>query len=178
MHQGRDIPRCNGRAGGCCEPAVAGGVQSPAEEGALEEASAEGACGLGLATHLRAIAGSPFTAANQESRSISLLQAAKEIERQKKIIDDYARICKSMSRDLSAAKIDAATQDNINHPAHYTATAVEPINVIEEWQLGFHLGNCVKYLARCELKGKPIEDLEKARWYLDREIHRRKVARG
>ena len=173
MHQGRDIPRCNGRAGGCCEPKVASRMQSPSEEGALEEASAEGACGLRLATYLRDVA-TNF----EPATSMLFLQAAKEIERQKKIIDDYARICKSMSRDLSAAKIDAASQDNINHPAHYTATAVEPINVIEEWQLGFHLGNCVKYLARCELKGKPIEDLEKARWYLDREIHRRKVARG
>lgn len=64
--------------------------------------------------------------------------------------------------------------DMIDHPPHYTATAIEPIDVIEAWQLGFHLGNCLKYLARCERKGRPIEDLEKARWYLDREIARRK----
>ena len=68
--------------------------------------------------------------------------------------------------------------DAINHPPHYTATAVEPIDVIEAWGLGFHLGCAVKYIARCELKGRPIEDLEKARWYLDREIARRKAARG
>lgn len=64
--------------------------------------------------------------------------------------------------------------DMIDHPPHYTATLVEPINVIEAWHLSFHLGNCVKYIARCDLKGKPIEDLEKARWYLDREIAKRK----
>lgn len=68
--------------------------------------------------------------------------------------------------------------DMIDHPPHYTATAVEPIDVIEAWGLGFHLGCCLKYLARCELKGRPIEDLEKARWYLDREIVRRKSKRG
>lgn len=152
MHQGRNVQGCDAGACGVCEPEVACGMQSPAEEDQGQEASAEGACGLEIAQCLR------------------------EIERQKKIIDDYARICKAMSRDLSVAKIDAAAKDNISHPAHYTATAVEPINVIEEWQLGFHLGNAVKYIARCELKGKPIEDLEKARWYLDREIHRRKVA--
>ena len=64
--------------------------------------------------------------------------------------------------------------DSVNHPPHYTASAVEPINVIEAWRLSFHLGNCVKYIARCDLKGKPIEDLEKARWYLEREIAKRK----
>ncbi len=67
--------------------------------------------------------------------------------------------------------------DNINHPPHYTATAVEPINVIEAWELGFCLGNTVKYIARCGRKGgdeKRLEDLEKARWYLNREIERLK----
>lgn len=64
--------------------------------------------------------------------------------------------------------------DQINHPPHYTATEIEPINVIESWKLGFCLGNVVKYIARAEHKGTPIADLEKARWYLDREIQKRK----
>ena len=75
-------------------------------------------------------------------------------------------------RDLPPMKIEKV--DAVNHPSHYTASAVEPIDVIEAWKLGFHLGNCLKYIARCELKGRPLEDLEKARWYLDREIARRK----
>lgn len=62
--------------------------------------------------------------------------------------------------------------DPINHPPHYTATAVEPIDVIEAWELGFHLGNAVKYIARHAHKGSAIDDLRKARWYLDREISR------
>jgi Protein of unknwon function (DUF3310) len=61
----------------------------------------------------------------------------------------------------------------INHPPHYTAAAIEPIDVIEDWKLGFHLGNVVKYLARAEHKGAPLEDLQKAAWYLNREIQRR-----
>lgn len=63
--------------------------------------------------------------------------------------------------------------DPINHPAHYARSAVEPINAIEAWELGFHLGNAVKYLARAGHKGDALEDLKKARWYLDREIERR-----
>lgn len=64
----------------------------------------------------------------------------------------------------------------VDHPAHYGGSAdpYEAIKVIEAWQLGFNLGNAVKYVARAERKGSPIEDLEKARWYLDREIANRK----
>lgn len=62
--------------------------------------------------------------------------------------------------------------DMIDKPPHYTYAAIEPIDVIEAWGLGFHLGNAVKYIARAEHKGRQLEDLQKARWYLDREIQR------
>ena len=58
----------------------------------------------------------------------------------------------------------------IHHPPHYTHAAIEPIDVIEDWKLGFHLGNVIKYLARAEHKGAPLADLQKAAWYLNREI--------
>ena len=64
------------------------------------------------------------------------------------------------------------TTDPINHPAHYTFSAIEVIDVIEAWELGFHLGNVVKYVARAGRKGSKLDDLKKARWYLDREISR------
>ena len=53
--------------------------------------------------------------------------------------------------------------DPVNHPPHYNAGNIEPIDVIEDWGLGFCLGNTVKYIARSEHKGTPIEDLKKAR---------------
>jgi hypothetical protein len=61
---------------------------------------------------------------------------------------------------------------NVDHPPHYQLGGIEVIDAIEAWELGFNLGNSVKYIARAAHKGKPIEDLEKARWYLDREIKR------
>jgi len=64
------------------------------------------------------------------------------------------------------------TADPINHPAHYTFSAIEVIDVIEAWELGFHLGNVVKYVARAGRKGSKLDDLKKARWYLNREIGR------
>ena len=65
-----------------------------------------------------------------------------------------------------------APNDPIVRPAHYTFSAIEPIDVIEMWALGFHLGNVLKYLARAGRKGSKLDDLRKARWYLDREIKR------
>ena len=62
--------------------------------------------------------------------------------------------------------------DVINHPQHYTFGSLEVIDAIEAWQLGFHLGNVVKYVARAAHKGRYLEDLKKARWYLEREIAR------
>lgn len=64
--------------------------------------------------------------------------------------------------------------EQVNHPAHYGGAddPYEAIKVIEAWKLGFHLGNCVKYIARAGRKPDStlIIDLKKARWYLDRAI--------
>jgi len=62
--------------------------------------------------------------------------------------------------------------DKINHPSHYGGAdnTYEAIKVIEAWQGGFNLGNCLKYISRSGKKDDELQDLEKARWYLDREI--------
>ena len=63
--------------------------------------------------------------------------------------------------------------DTINRPAHYAeGRKYEPIAVIEDWNLGFCLGNAIKYISRAGRKdpAKEIEDLEKAAFYLARRI--------
>lgn len=60
--------------------------------------------------------------------------------------------------------------DSIDHPPHYNVGKIEAIDAIEDWKLGFHLGNVVKYVARAGHKGDVLDDLKKARWYLDRYI--------
>lgn len=62
--------------------------------------------------------------------------------------------------------------DAVNHPQHYGGgdNPYEAIKVIEAWGLGFCLGNTVKYISRAGKKGSALEDLKKARWYLEREI--------
>ena len=62
--------------------------------------------------------------------------------------------------------------DPVNHPSHYTYGGVEVIDALEAWDLPFHLANVVKYVARCHYKGHALQDLRKARWYLDRYIQR------
>ncbi len=60
--------------------------------------------------------------------------------------------------------------DMVNKPPHYTFGEFQPIDVIEDWDLGYHLGNAIKYIARCTHKGTEEQDLKKAKWYLDRYI--------
>jgi len=64
--------------------------------------------------------------------------------------------------------------EKVNHPAHYGGkdNPYEAVKVIEAWDLSFNLGNTVKYIARHGKKedAEMVDDLKKARWYLDREI--------
>lgn len=64
--------------------------------------------------------------------------------------------------------------DNVNHPTHYTSTKIETIEIIRDKLTaeafeGFCIGNAMKYLTRYKLKNG-LEDLQKARWYLDKII--------
>lgn len=65
-------------------------------------------------------------------------------------------------------------KEQVDHPQHYggKGNPYEAIKVIEAWELGFCLGNVVKYLSRAGKKDpkKEVEDLEKALWYLQRRI--------
>lgn len=68
--------------------------------------------------------------------------------------------------------------DMVNHPPHYGhhPSGVDCITIVE-W-FNFNLGNVIKYIWRHDDKGSPLEDLKKARWYLDREIERIEKAGG
>lgn len=60
--------------------------------------------------------------------------------------------------------------DPVNHPAHYKVGGIETIDFIEAKKLNYNLGNVVKYITRADHKGNRKQDLEKAMWYLQREI--------
>jgi len=69
--------------------------------------------------------------------------------------------------------------EKVNHPNHYGGenNPYEAIKVIEAWDLGFNLGNTVKYISRVGKKINTLEDLEKASWYINREINKLKNER-
>ena len=67
-------------------------------------------------------------------------------------------------------KTEFIMPDPVNHPAHYTTGGVETIDFIEAKKLNYNLGNVVKYITRADHKGDRMEDLRKAKWYLEREI--------
>jgi len=64
-------------------------------------------------------------------------------------------------------------QDPVNNPKHYTShpSGIDCIQITEH--MSFNLGNALKYIWRCDLKKEAVEDLRKARWYIDREIEKR-----
>jgi hypothetical protein len=62
------------------------------------------------------------------------------------------------------------TNDPVTRPAHYTKGKIEVIDYIEDQEFGFHEANVIKYVSRARHKGKELEDLKKARFYLDRKI--------
>ena len=74
-------------------------------------------------------------------------------------------------------EINYCKSEAVNHPSHYggESNPYEAIKVIEAHNLGFNLGNAVKYISRAYYKSNPLQDLKKARYYLDREITRRET---
>jgi len=61
-------------------------------------------------------------------------------------------------------------REMVNHPDHYQGSKMEVIDIIEDYSLGFSLGNAVKYILRADKKGNKKQDLEKALWYINREL--------
>ncbi len=74
------------------------------------------------------------------------------------------------------------SENKVDHPSYYAVGGIETIDFIEAKELNFNLGNVVKYVARCghkkssdlPLQKKALQDLEKAQWYIEREISRRR----
>lgn len=63
-----------------------------------------------------------------------------------------------------------SSEDLINNPAHYQGNQFEVIDIIEDFDLGFNLGNAIKYILRSDKKENREQDLKKAVWYLKREL--------
>jgi hypothetical protein len=102
----------------------------------------------------------PSTLVPNAQMSLALFSPSQK----KEVIDKLAH----MERVLAKEKVLA--RDMVNHPSHYKVGGIETIDFIEAKSLGYNLGNVVKYITRADHKGNKLEDLEKAQWYLNREI--------
>lgn len=76
------------------------------------------------------------------------------------------------NEEITPIEENAPTEDPVNRPSHYTDGKIEVIDYIEDKKLGFCLGNAIKYISRAGKKDpdKEIEDLNKAKWYIERRI--------
>lgn len=89
------------------------------------------------------------------------------IKKAKEYIQNYIDIVATVT---TREGIPSDTQ--VNSPKHYNVGKIEVIEAIEEWKLNFNLGNAIKYIARCEHKENKKQDLEKAKWYIERELRK------
>lgn len=92
---------------------------------------------------------------------------------QEEVEADYYRGFVSCESDYVKDECEMIGYDIVNKPKHYADSKIEVIDYIEDKRLGFCLGNVIKYVSRAgkKHKEKEIEDLQKARWYLDRRIY-------
>lgn len=117
-----------------------------------------------------------FAKAKKPSRIVE------EVTEMKKVLDELDKTkeeekANSLVSDWFDRAYEKYQADLVNHPAHYKAGGIETIDFIEAKDLNYRLGNVVKYVSRAGKKDSdPIQDLEKAAWYLQREIDARKNA--
>ena len=95
-----------------------------------------------------------------------------EDDREYIINRNYELIFGNNESEFLEKELNIPSNDPVNRPSHYTDGKIEVIDFIEDKKLGFCLGNAVKYIARAGKKDptKEVEDLNKAKWYVERRI--------
>lgn len=126
--------------------------------------------------HLRALAHGAVTLEDERIGYVEMQVEREDLSDALAFIAEMEMVDSGVVQCGNNAPNTGANQDNVNSPQHYTShpSGIECIQVTE-W-MNFNIGNAVKYLWRADLKGKALEDIEKARWYIAREIQRRKGA--
>ena len=102
----------------------------------------------------------------------------KKPEKKAQFKSPRSRLISDLFEMKSALNVIGSRKDVVNHPQHYKSGGVETLDFIEAKDLNYRLGNVVKYVVRCGKKdgSDPVQDLEKAAFYLNREITARKSA--
>jgi hypothetical protein len=110
----------------------------------------------------------PRTAATELNVPITSVYNVRSAMR-KKINVAPERVVKTRMQSAKP-EFGASNVDLVNSPPHYKVGGIETIDFIEAKNLNYNLGNAVKYITRADHKDNRVQDLEKARWYIEREI--------
>lgn len=110
----------------------------------------------------------------KKKKPSKIVKAVKEMKQVLGVIEKKPEVHKSLDGKVAWVKIP----DAVNNPPHYTDGGVDTLTYIEAKDLNYRLGNVVKYVSRCgkKLGADPLQDLMKARFYLQREIDVRREA--
>lgn len=116
----------------------------------------------------------PLIATEKEKKIVSKLCGRTDHTCESIVFCYNSSRCRATNQTWTIEQANAANKEAVDHPAHYGGenNPYEVIKVIYAWGLdkSFNLGNAIKYIARHEQKGAALEDLKKARWYLDEKI--------
>jgi hypothetical protein len=123
-----------------------------------------------LTQNPRAVTKAVMRATGASAKSVYAMRWKLRKEQEGKVIDLTRAGSPIRPKARLATSADFPKHDPVNHPAHYTTGGIETIDFIEAKKLNYNLGNVVKYITRADHKGNRIEDLKKAKWYLEREI--------
>jgi hypothetical protein len=110
----------------------------------------------------------PKVAAEELGVAITAIYSVRGAMR-KKINVAPERVVKTRMQSAKP-EFGASNVDLVNSPPHYRVGGIETIDFIEAKNLNYNLGNAVKYITRADHKDNRVQDLEKARWYIEREI--------
>jgi hypothetical protein len=114
-----------------------------------------------------------------KKKKSKIVKAVEEVKQALDVIEKPTKLfVQPQYKDAALKLLGMKEADLVNHPPHYKAGGVETIDFIEAKDLNYRLGNVVKYVSRAgkKVNADPVQDLEKAMFYLKREIDVRKSA--
>lgn len=113
----------------------------------------------------------------KKQKPSKIIKAVQEMKATLNALDKIKDKPKKQDWGIALECRDHPPADLVNHPPHYKSGGIETIDFIEAKDLNYRLGNVIKYVSRAGKKASdPVQDLEKAAWYLQREIDARKSA--
>lgn len=105
------------------------------------------------------------------NKNVRIVKKTADIKDESPPSEDSRSLYLKMTSGINPELLVPNPNEKVNHPSHYQGHKFEVIDIIEDFDLGFNLGNAIKYILRAGKKELFIEDIKKAIWYLQRELN-------